>query len=128
RRFYADQTSAEVKFIGVYQKGPLVLGANLNLDRALRTNAQQPATAELDTKFSWRMTPENEGDLRLGLENYAFLGSIRKQLAPSTRTSSTFLVADFSFRHWDFNLGLGKASGATTDRWLMKAVIGVPIN
>lgn len=128
RRFYPDQTSAEIKFIGVYQKGPLVFGANLNLDRALRADAQQPASAEIDTKFAYRLTPENEGDLRVGLENYAFLGGIRKQIVPSTRTSSSFLVADFSFRRWDFNVGLGKASGATTDRWLIKAVVGVPLD
>ncbi|WP_421956468.1 hypothetical protein [Polaromonas sp.] len=128
RRFYPDQTSVEIKLIGVYQKGPLTLGANLNLDRALRTDAQQPATAELDTKAAYRITSKNEGDVRLGIENYAFLGALRSWAIPSTRTSSTFLVTDFSFRRWDFNVGLGKASGATPDRWLIKAVIGIPLD
>ena len=128
RRFYPDQTSAEVKFIGVYDKGPWTLGVNLNLDRALRSNAQQPATAEVDTKVAYRVTPASNGDLRLGFENYSFLGAIRTQPVPGIRTSSTFLVADFSFRRWDFNAGLGKASGATTDRWLLKAVIGIPLD
>ena len=127
-RFYPDQTSAEVKLIGVYQKGPLTLGLNLNLDKALRTSAQQPATTEIDTKAAYRMTQESEGDLRIGVENYTFLGAIKRQAMPSTQTSSTFLVADFNFRRFDFNVGLGKASGTTTDRWLVKTVIGVPLN
>ena len=124
KRFYTDQTSAEIKFIGVYQKDLWTLGVNLNLDRALRSHAQQPATAEVDTKVVYRVTPENDGDVRLGFENYAFLGPLRTQQGPNSRTSSTFLVADFSFRRWDFNVGLGKASGVTADKWLVKAIIG----
>ena len=128
RRFYADQTSAEIKFIGVYQKDLWTLGVNLNLDRALRSHAQQPATAEDDIKAVYRLTPEDEGDLRVGFENYAFLGPLRAQNEPRNRTSSTFLVADFSFRRWDFNVGMGKASGVTADKWLLKAIIGVPLD
>ena len=128
KRFYPDQTSAEVKFIGVYDKGPWILGTNLNLDRALRKNAQQPATAEVDTKVAYRVTPADAGDLRVGFENYYFLGAIRSPPVPSIQTSSSFLVADFNYRRWDFNVGLGKAFGATTDRWLLKAVIGVPLD
>ena len=128
RRFYPDQMSAEVKLIGVYDKGPWILGANLNFDRALRASAQQPATAEIDTKVAYRVTSPSRGDLRVGFENYAFLGAIRAQPVPGIQTSSSFLVTDFSFRRWDFNVGLGKASGATTDGWLLKAVIGVPLD
>ena len=128
RRFYVDQTSAELKLIGVYQKNKWTLGANMNFDRALRSNAQQPATSELDTKVAYRVTAAEQGDLRLGFENYAFSGAMRRQVAPSTRTSSTFLVADFSLKRWDLNIGLGKASGASTDKWLFKAIIGVPLD
>lgn len=128
QRFYPDQTSVEVKFIGVYQKGPWTLGANLNIDRSLRTRALQPATSELDTKVAYRLTPEQEGDVRVGVEHYAFLGPLRSQAGINAQTSSTFLVTDFSFRRWDLNVGLGKASGATTDKWLVKAIIGVPLD
>jgi len=128
KRFYADQNSAEVKLIGVYQKDVWTLGANLNIDRALRSNPQQPATTELDTKVAYRLSAAEQGDLRVGLENYAFLGAIRRQAGPSTRTSSTFLVADFSVRRWDLNIGLGKASGASNDKWLLKAIVGVPLD
>ena len=128
QRFYPVQTSVEFKLIGVYNKGPWILGAKLNLDRALRTNAQQPATAEIDTKVTYRVTPASMGDLRVGFENYSFLGALRTQPVPGIQTSSSFLVADFSFRRWDFNLGLGKASGVTTDRLLLKAAIGVPLD
>ena len=128
RRFFPDVTSGEVKFIGLYRQGPWTLGANLNIDRALRNHPQQPATSELDSKVAYRLTAAQEGDVQIGIENYAFLGPLRTQAGLSTKTASTFLVADFSFRRWDFNVGLGKASGATTDKWLVKAIIGMPLD
>ena len=128
RRFFPDGTSAEVKFIGVYKQGPWTFGANLNIDRALRNNPQQAATSELDSKVAYRLTSADEGDVQVGLENYSFLGPLRGQAGLSKKTASTFLVTDFSFRRWDFNVGLGKATGLTTDRWLIKAIIGMPLD
>ena len=128
RRFFQDGTSAEAKFIGVYKQGPLTLGANLNIDRALRNNPQQAATSELDSKVAYRLTTAEEGDVQVGLENYSFLGPLRAQSGLSKKTATTFLVTDFSFRRWDFNVGLGKATGLTTDRWLVKAIIGMPLD
>jgi len=127
RRFYPDGTSIEAKFIGMYTSGKWTLGANLNLDRALRRQPMQGATAEIDSKISYRLKPEAEGDWRIGLENYSFLGALRQPTGLLGRTSTTYLATDFSFKHWDFNVGLGRASGATTDKWIMKAIIGVPL-
>ena len=128
RRFFPDVTSGEVKFIGLYRQGRWTLGANLNIDRALRNHPQQPATAELDSKVAYRLSSAEEGEVQIGIENYAFLGPLRTQTGVPTKTASTFLVADFSFRRWDFNVGLGKASGTTTDKWLVKAIIGMPLD
>lgn len=128
RRFFPDVTSAEVKLIGVYKKGDWTLGTNLNIDRALRNNPQQPSTSEFDSKLAYRIMSAADSDVQIGFENYAFLGPLRYRAGASTQTASTFLVTDFSFRRWDFNVGLGKASGATTDRWLIKAIIGMPFD
>ena len=128
RRFFPDVTSAEVKFIGLYRQGPWTLGANLNIDRALRNQPQQPATSELDSKVAYRLSSAHEGDVQIGIENYAFLGPLRTRTGLSNKTASTFLVTDFTARRWDFNIGLGKASGVTSDKWLVKAIIGMPLD
>ena len=36
------------------------------------------------------------------------------------------LRTDFGFKGLDFNLGLGQATGATQDKVVLKAIIGVP--
>ena len=128
RRFYPDGASIEAKFIGMYTADKWTVAANLNLDRALRRQPVQGATAQLDSKLSYRLTPEAQGDWRVGLENYSFLGALRQPTGLLGRTSTTYLATDFSFKRWDFNVGLGKASGATTDKWVMKAIIGVPLD
>ena len=128
RRFNSEGTSAELKLIGMYSQGPWVMGANLNIDRSLRRPARSAATYEIDTKVSYRLNPEVDGDWRIGVEQYAFMDAIRAQVAPSARNTNTFLVTDFAFRGWDFNLGLGKVSGTAADRWLVKAIIGVPLD
>lgn len=128
RRFYADGTSIQLKLIGMYERGPWKLGANLNFDRALRAHPEQSATSEIDTKISYQLRPEKDGELRIGVESYAFLGPLRSQAGASSRTTTNFLVTDFAFKRWDFNIGLGKASGATTDKLIVKAVIGVPLD
>lgn len=128
RRFYLDGASVEAKFIGMYTQEKWTLAANLNLDRALKRQPVQGATAELDSKISYRLRPEADGDWRIGVENYVFLGALRQPVGSSSRASTTYLVTDFSFKNWDVNVGLGKPSGATTDKWIMKAIIGVPFD
>lgn len=126
RRFYPDTTSSELKFIGMWKSGPWTLGANFNLARPLRPDAQQGTTAEIDGKVAYRVAGGQAMDLQLGVEHYAGLGSLKNLYASNERTAMTFLVADFGFKGWDFNVGLGQATGATQDKVVLKAIIGVP--
>jgi hypothetical protein len=133
QRFYPDGSSGEVKLIGVYRQGAWTLGANLNFDRALKSHPSQPASAELDSKLAYRLSSagQSNGELQVGLENYAALGNLKSQSNPliaPNRAATTFLVSDFSYRRWDFNVGLGRASRDANDRWLLKAIIGVPLD
>jgi len=127
RRFYPDGTSGELKFIGVWKSGPWVLGSNLNIARPLRSDAQQGTTAEVDFKFAYKVASASEYELQLGVEHYAGLGTLKNLYASDERSIMNFLVADFGFKGWDFNVGLGTASGATQDKVLIKAIIGVPL-
>jgi hypothetical protein len=126
-RFYPDKTSGEIKFIGVWKSGRWTLGGNLNLDRSLRSDAQQGTTADVDGKIAYKVSGGQDDDLQLGLEHYAGLGQMKNLYASDERVSMTFLVADFGHKGWDFNIGLGRATGATQDNVIIKAIIGVPL-
>jgi hypothetical protein len=126
RRFYPDGTSSELKFIGVWRSGAWTLGANLNLQRPLRSDSQQGTAAEVDGKIAYRVASAQAIELQLGLEHYAGLGTFKNLYSTDERTSMTFLVADFAYKGWDFNVGLGRAEGATLDNTILKAIVGVP--
>lgn len=128
RRFYSDTTAGEVKFIGLYKKDAWTLAANLNVDRALRRQPMFGTNSELDTKIAYRLPLSGAAEVQLGVENYAFLGTLRQQLDSPARSNSTFLVTDFVYRRWDYNMGVGKATGAGRDRWLFKAIVGMPLD
>ena len=126
-RFYVDSTSAEIKFIGVYRSEPWLVGVNFNVDRSLHRQAQQPTSTELDSKVSYRVSTEKDKELRIGIENYTYLGPLMRSELPSNRTTSTFLVGDFSLGKWDLNVGVGKSFGVTQDKLVVKAIVGVPL-
>jgi hypothetical protein len=37
------------------------------------------------------------------------------------------VVADTSIGRWDLDVGLGRGFGASQDRWVLKAIVGVPM-
>jgi hypothetical protein len=121
-RFYPDQSSGEVKLIGVWKTDPWTLGVNLNFDRALKSNPVQAASSEIDTKFAYQI---REG-LQIGIENYAFLGAMHNQANQPQSSVANYLAADFVLAKWDFNVGVGHVSGQSPDKSILKAIISVP--
>ena len=122
KRFYADETSGEVKLIGVWKKDPWTIGMNLNFDRALKSHPVQAATSEVDTKIAYQI---REG-LQVGIENYSFLGANHSDPSQPQSSHANYLAADFNVGKWDLNVGIGHASGDSPDKTVLKAVIGVP--
>src|SRR5271169_2842387 len=55
KQFYADETSGEVKLIGVWKTDPWKLGININLDRALKSHPIQAATSEINSKIAYQI-------------------------------------------------------------------------
>jgi len=122
-RFYPDQTSGEVKLIGVWKTSPWTLGVNLNLDRSLQRDPMQAATSEVDAKVAYQI---REG-LQVGVENYSFLGAIHNSPGQPQSSIANYLAADLKLGEWDLNVGLGHVSGQAPDRTILKAIIGVPL-
>lgn len=98
------------------------MGINLNLDRALKEHAIQAATSEIDSKIAYQI---REG-LQVGIENYSFLGAIHNDPSQPQSSHANYFAADFDLDKWDFNVGIGHASGHTPDKTVLKAIIGVP--
>ncbi len=123
----ADIQTTQLKLIGMWKSNQWVLGANLNFDRASHTAQSLGTTTELDTKIAYKVGLLGGKPFQIGLENYDYRGALSGDLAGQNRSSLSFLAFDFELKGWELNLGLGRASGATEDKGLIKAVIGVPL-
>lgn len=122
RRFDADETNGELKFIGVWKTDPWTLGMNFNIDRSLKSHPAGAATSEIDTTIKYKV----RDGLQVGVENYSFLGAIHSDPDQPRHSQSNYMVGDFSMGKWDFNVGVGYSTGQSPDRVTMKAIIGVP--
>ena len=122
KQFYQDETSGEVKLIGVWKTDPWTLGMNFNFNRALKDHPIQAATSEIDSKIAYQISDR----LQVGIENYFFLGAIHNDPGQSQSNYANYLAADFNLGRWNFNVGIGHASGQSPDKTVLKAIIGVP--
>jgi hypothetical protein len=116
--------NAELKGIVGVRKGPWTLAANLNVDWVVSgPDASSPPDLQLALKAAYSLDKRTA----VGFESYNGLGTT-KAFGPLNRNDNqTFLVLDRSFGRWDVNFGVGYGYGAPEDRWILKAVIGVPI-
>lgn len=123
RRFNPDGSNGEIKGILVWKSASWIAGLNLNIDRPLRRHTLQPTTTELDSKLSYKVSDR----LKIGVENYSFLGPLHGRAPDIIPNRATFLATDFSISKWDINFGIGRVSGEIPDKVVIKAIIGVPL-
>lgn len=124
KRYFQDETSGEVKLIGVWKTDSWILGTNLNFDRSLKSHPVQAANSEIDTKVAYKI---REG-LQVGLEGYYFLGANHFDPSQPIGNNSNYLASDFTIGKWDLNVGVGRVTGQSPDRTVVKAIIGVPFD
>ncbi|HYZ48558.1 MAG TPA: hypothetical protein VE567_06655 [Sphingomonas sp.] len=118
----ANPYNAELKGIAGTHQGKWTLAANLNFDFKVSGPAPAPASLELATKANFAVTPK----FALGIENYTGLGEVRGLGRFGSSEQTTYVTADTSIGKWDLNLGVGRGYGANPDRWIVKAIVGVP--
>jgi hypothetical protein len=61
------------------------------------------------------------------VENYTGAGEFRALGRFGGSEQTSYVTIDTSVGRWDLNLGIGRGYGTNPDKWIVKAVIGVPI-
>ena len=116
--------NAELKGIVGLRKGPWTLAANLNIDWAVSgPQAATPPDLQLALKAAYSLDKETA----IGFETYNGIGTTKSLGRLARNDNQTFVVLDRGFGKWDLNFGVGYGYGAPEDRWIVKAVVGVPI-
>jgi hypothetical protein len=116
--------NGELKGILGYKGTHWTVALNANLDFKVSGPVSAPTTLELATKVGYAVSDA----LQVGIEHYNDLGEVRRLDSPARQAHTTYAVLDTSVRGWDLNLGVGRGNAAASDRWVLKAIIGVPFH
>jgi hypothetical protein len=116
--------NAELKGIAGWHKGPWDLAFNVNFDFAVSGPDKEPATVQLATKASYKVTDK----LALGLESYDGAGSVHNLGHFADAGHAIYATADTSIGLWDFDIGIGHGYAGEPDKWAFKLIISVPID
>jgi hypothetical protein len=124
RRFDENPWNGELKGILGYKGARWTAALNANVDFKVSGPAPSATSLELATKLGYALS----ADLQLGIESYNELGPLRRLDNPLRQAHTTYAVLDTAVRGWDLNLGVGRGNAAASDRWVLKAIIGVPFH
>jgi hypothetical protein len=116
--------NAELKGILGMRRGPWTLAANLNADWVVSGPDHAPADFQLASKVAYSIARKTA----VGVESYNELGGGSRFGRFAELDHQTYLVLDTSLARWDLNFGVGYGYGRPEDRWIIKAVVGVPID
>lgn len=123
-RYDENPWNGELKGILGYKGRRWTAALNLNVDFKVSGPAPAPATVELASKLGYAISDGTQ----LGIESYKELGDARRLGNPGRQAHTTYAVLDTSVKGWDLNLGIGRGNKLASDRWVLKAIIGVPFN
>ncbi len=123
RKLDINPYNAEFKGIAGVRFGKWTVAANANVDFTVSGPAPGPASIEVATKVNYALSPK----FALGVENYTGIGEFRALGRFGSSEQASYVTIDTSVGRWDLNLGVGRGYGANPDKWIVKAVIGVPI-
>lgn len=121
-RISQNPSGAELKGIYGYRTEKWIFAVNPNIDWIVHGPVSTPATVEVDTKIAYRF----KQDYSFGFESYNGLGSTDGQIPASGQIQELFAVMDTSAGGWDLNLGIGRGFSVFSDKWVIKAIVGVP--
>lgn len=116
--------NAELKGIAGWRKGRVTLAGNINVDFTVSGPAPAPATFQLASKAAF----EVRKGLSLGLESYNDLGDTHRLRLDRHGDHQIYAVIDTSFGRFDLDFGIGRGYGAPQDKWVVKVILGIPID
>jgi hypothetical protein len=123
KRLDINPWNAELKGIVGMRRGPWTVAGNLNIDWVVSGPDHTPTIFEVATKVSYALDEKTS----LGVESYNEIGDTKGLGRLGDRGHTTYAVVDRTFGKWDLNLGVGYGYGEPEDRWIVKAIVGVPI-
>jgi hypothetical protein len=123
RKYSESRTTAELRFIGGWRSGPWLLAVNPMLDFGLSDGER---LRNPDTQLGMKASREIWQGVSLGSEYYWTPGKIDDIQAMGRSPNTLFAVADIDLKPYVFNVGIGRGTSSSADRWTVKAIFEIP--
>jgi hypothetical protein len=124
RRLDINPWNSELKAIAGWRRGKVTLAANANFDFIVSGPKPAPGSFQLATKAAYQLRP----GLAVGIESYNDLGNTHRLRLNGHGDHMTFLTIDQKLGRFDVNFGVGRGYGSPEDKWVVKAIVGIPID
>ncbi|NTV11615.1 MAG: hypothetical protein HGA47_12715 [Zoogloea sp.] len=111
----------ELRPIMGYRAGPWLVLFNPIVDLAF---SQPGSGASFEPAF--KVGREVAPGYRIGLEDYAALGPLQRNVVEREHAHTLFAAVDIEMGGVDVNFGIGRGFGDASDRLLAKMIIGLP--
>jgi hypothetical protein len=112
--------NAQLKGIYGYRSGRWTYAGNANFDWSLSGQVSSPVAFEIDSKIAY----QTHSGYHVGVESYNELGPVRHVGQFNQRGQTLYAVVDTTLGKFDLNAGIGRGLTTTSDRWLLKFIVG----
>jgi hypothetical protein len=123
QRFAASPRAGEMRNILGWRNDDWLLAINPIIGFAYSPGVSHTPSLEVATKVSRKI----RDGLSLGWERYNERGPYNQSLPYQQQMLVNYVVADFEVQGFDVNLGVGKGQTTASDKWTLKAIIGIPL-
>ena len=123
-QFSQARTSAELRLMGGWRSADWLFALNPVFGWNLSDGLASPIA---DVSMGAKVARSITGDLALGIEYYADLGTTKRIRFSSRQAQSLYATVDMRVAGIDLNFGIGHGLNSAADTWTMKAIVGFPL-
>lgn len=124
-RVTEDHYAGELRGILGYRDGPWLFALNPILGWSL-SGPGKSSTPDLDLNL--KVGREINSEWTVGFEHYAGFGRINKMANSSQQDQVFYFATDYEHKGFGVNFGIGKGLTNASDDWVVKAIVGFPLN
>jgi hypothetical protein len=121
KTYSESRWSDEVRVIVGYRGPDWLIGLNPIFEWGLSPGFR----GSPDVTLAFKAVHDVAKGLALGVEYYDDIGTLADRLPPDQQNRTLYAVVDVERQSWSLNFGVGRGLNDVTDRWTIKAIVGI---
>jgi hypothetical protein len=124
-KFSESRTTSELRIMMGYRSEEWLFAVNPVFGWNL---SDEPKSGTPDFSLDFKGSKKVTETVALGLEYYSDMGTVSHILPLAEQSNTLYAAADFDFKAWTLNFGVGRGLTDAADKWTVKAIFGFAFN